>query len=372
MKTKWEIATLKKYVRDQITPRGLRIFKDPSFDKDDPHFMAGWNKLLDGFSFSTMGYIVARREENLPKLDEEINKWKDLLIESTSPEIYNSILREIKEKVDRIETEIIDIKRSKYQRDRNDYETGKVRNPKQKENSNQNKNKDTKRSYRGKFRQNAYNSQMWKQMNQERPEHRVSRSRAREFRRDDREPPHRYSPKRTVTRMEGEKNRKRQNSRFVLGSQNQLTTPIRKEPYYEGSHTIAVGDRTNRDHTNTQEAGRHHYVTKSKTYSDVVKEGSYNYQKKNQMGKILNARQTNSDRLEPILMRNRSISKSLPPDTPPSPSFFRRDLIQNRRKWTNDVQLWDMQGKRQRSMEEEEEREELERSHREKRGKTSI
>ncbi|CAH2315736.1 Hypothetical predicted protein [Pelobates cultripes] len=89
--------------------------------------MAGWEKLLDGFSFSTMGYIVARREETLPKLDEEISKWKNCLAESTSPEIYNDILKEIQLKVDKLELDIIEIKKKKYLRDTIDYKTGNVR-----------------------------------------------------------------------------------------------------------------------------------------------------------------------------------------------------------------------------------------------------
>ncbi|CAH2225612.1 Hypothetical predicted protein [Pelobates cultripes] len=217
---------------------------------------------------------------------------------------------------------------------------------------------------------------MWKQTNQERSERKASRSRGREFRRNDRETSYRYSPKRTPKIKGGEFNGKRQNSRFISESQNQPIIPTRKGPHYEGRHITLVGDHTNRDHINTQEIGRHHFATKPKMYSDAVKEGLHNPHKKNQMGKILNMRQTNSEKSESILTRNRdrsrSTSKSLPPDTPPSPSFFRKDLIQNRKKRTNDAQLWDMQGKRQRSMEEEEEREELERSHREKRGKISI
>ncbi|CAH2275515.1 Hypothetical predicted protein, partial [Pelobates cultripes] len=53
--------------------------------------------------------------------------------------------------------------------------------------------------------------------------------------------------------------------------------------------------------------------------------------------------------------------------TPPSPSFFRPDLIQNRRKWTDKTQSWDIQGKRQRSTEEEGDREERRKQLREKR-----
>ncbi|CAH2275390.1 Hypothetical predicted protein, partial [Pelobates cultripes] len=71
---------------------------------------------------------------------------------------------------------------------------------------------------------------------------------------------------------------------------------------------------------------------------------------------------------------NQNSNTSPPPDTPPSPSFFRRDLIQNRRKPIESSQFWEPLGKRQRSLEGEGEgeREERKRQHQEKRGKTSI
>ncbi|CAH2300117.1 Hypothetical predicted protein, partial [Pelobates cultripes] len=81
---------------------------------------------------------------------------------------------------------------------------------------------------------------------------------------------------------------------------------------------------------------------------------------------------THSPKERQITVINRSRSTSPPLDTPPSPSFFRRDLIQNRRKLIDNTQPQEILGKRQRSLEEEGEREERKKQHREKRGKTSI
>ncbi|CAH2249485.1 Hypothetical predicted protein, partial [Pelobates cultripes] len=109
-----------------------------------------------------------------------------------------------------------------------------------------------------------------------------------------------------------------------------------------------------------------------KKYSDVVKEGT---QRKYLDKTLDNHNTTHSPKGRHITthheIRNHSRSISPPPDTPPSPSFFQRDLIQNRRKPTDSTQFWEISGKRKRSLEEGE-REERGKQHREKTGKTSI
>ncbi|CAH2319309.1 Hypothetical predicted protein, partial [Pelobates cultripes] len=84
--------------------------------------------MLDGFSFSAMGYIVSRREEHLQNIDNDIKKWKDKLSNTTSPETFNTIVKEITKKVEKVEKDVIEIKKKKYLRDINDYKTGNVRN----------------------------------------------------------------------------------------------------------------------------------------------------------------------------------------------------------------------------------------------------
>ncbi|CAH2224430.1 Hypothetical predicted protein [Pelobates cultripes] len=82
-----------------------------------------------------MGYIVSRREDTLIKLDEEITIWRQKLSDTTNPETFNQIIKEIKNKVEKAERDTITIKKKKYLRDTHDYKTGNVRFPKKKSNN---------------------------------------------------------------------------------------------------------------------------------------------------------------------------------------------------------------------------------------------
>ncbi|CAH2252656.1 Hypothetical predicted protein [Pelobates cultripes] len=74
-----------------------------------------------------MGYIVSRREEHLQNIDVDIKKWKDKLSNTTSPEMFNTTIIEITKRVEKVEKDVIEIKKKKYLRDVNDYKSGNVR-----------------------------------------------------------------------------------------------------------------------------------------------------------------------------------------------------------------------------------------------------
>ncbi|CAH2283295.1 Hypothetical predicted protein [Pelobates cultripes] len=127
LKIKWEIATLEKYLKDGITPRGLKYFKMPTFDKDIMGFMEEWNNMLEGFSITTITLIIKRRKENIKELDLEIDKCQNEILNSLNQEEFDNVTEDIKNNLDKIEKEVIENKKNKYHRDIRDYKTKQVR-----------------------------------------------------------------------------------------------------------------------------------------------------------------------------------------------------------------------------------------------------
>ncbi|CAH2251882.1 Hypothetical predicted protein, partial [Pelobates cultripes] len=122
----WEVATLEKYLKEKITPRGLRYNKYPTFDKGEEEFIEEWQEMLENFAFTTMRMIIKRRKITLSKLDKDINETQNLLINHTSPEEYETITKNIQKQIEKTETETIQIKKKKYKRDKYDYDNNQV------------------------------------------------------------------------------------------------------------------------------------------------------------------------------------------------------------------------------------------------------
>ncbi|CAH2225076.1 Hypothetical predicted protein [Pelobates cultripes] len=74
-----------------------------------------------------MHLIIKRRKENLKELDKEINKCQDILLNSTNEEQFENITSHIERNLDKLEVEVIGVKKNKYLRDVQDYELKQVR-----------------------------------------------------------------------------------------------------------------------------------------------------------------------------------------------------------------------------------------------------
>ncbi|CAH2307550.1 Hypothetical predicted protein [Pelobates cultripes] len=118
---------MEKYRREEITPRGLRFAKNPSFDQEEEDFIKEWSDLLESFSFGLIDLIIKRRKETLIKLDTEINTLKAFLTINMPPEQYTNTLEEIQINLEKLEKGVIEIKKRKYLRDKTDYARGEVR-----------------------------------------------------------------------------------------------------------------------------------------------------------------------------------------------------------------------------------------------------
>ncbi|CAH2302435.1 Hypothetical predicted protein [Pelobates cultripes] len=261
--------------------------------------------------------IVARREESLPKLNEDIIKWKENLIENTSPEIFNNIVKDIRTKVDKIENMVIETKKRKYLRDVNDYKTGNVRK--------QNKN--------GKTR--------------ERSPHRNRNDRVRRYSGYDKHTPQHKK----------------------MGDYRERSLPKYKNTHWEPN---TQGQRRNiYREPNTQGLRKYTYNDDKRSYSSVVKNGI-------SRKPTINGEKTTENRRNKDSGTTLTVGKYAQPrpDSTPaeiassSSSFFRKDPINNRLQWPQKTLPQESPGKRQRIIEEEEEEEEL--HYREKRNRKRM
>uniref|UniRef100_A0A8C5MAL6 Uncharacterized protein n=1 Tax=Leptobrachium leishanense TaxID=445787 RepID=A0A8C5MAL6_9ANUR len=125
-KIKLEIATLEKYRKDKITPRGLRFHKTPSSEKDDPEFVSGWNLLLEGFAVTMMEYIIQKKKNKLPNINCLIDQLSKQVEQEHPREALVEIHQTLGEKLERIEKEVLIMKKRKYERDVEDYRRGNV------------------------------------------------------------------------------------------------------------------------------------------------------------------------------------------------------------------------------------------------------
>ncbi|XP_056387361.1 uncharacterized protein LOC130282757 [Hyla sarda] len=121
----WDHKTLTTYLNKNMVPRGLRLKKRP-VKVYSQTFLAKWDWALLDCSAKLMKYIVEEEETELADLQKEMENLKTSLTEfkthQESPRLEEAVL----EKLDNIESEIMDIKINKFQRDTHDYNKDQV------------------------------------------------------------------------------------------------------------------------------------------------------------------------------------------------------------------------------------------------------
>ncbi|OCT97272.1 hypothetical protein XELAEV_18009496mg [Xenopus laevis] len=124
----WEIASLEKYVTSQMIPRGLCIKKFPSYMHRDEVFMISWNKILSDCSFRLMELMIEHKTKvhrdvkiELKMIEKDIEQYKT---QTRFDNIYESIKNNIK----KLESDIMESKKKKYNRDSLDYMKDQVYN----------------------------------------------------------------------------------------------------------------------------------------------------------------------------------------------------------------------------------------------------
>lgn len=124
-KTWWDSSTLQQYLEKDMVPRGLRIKKHPTTLYGDD-FADKWNCVLSDCSKKLMELIISFESAALTDIRKEI---KILQAEVTPFAHYEAFLQmdtKLKENIANMETTIMEIKKSKYMRDLQDYKSNAV------------------------------------------------------------------------------------------------------------------------------------------------------------------------------------------------------------------------------------------------------
>lgn len=125
LKTWWDHNSLKMYIEKNMIPRGLRLKKTPTTVYTDT-FTSKWNEILSTCSLSLMDLIVTHEMTKLQSLESEIIKIQDNLKVFADKEDFSTLQDNVMKNVDKLETNIMQIKKAKFQRDLDDYNKKQV------------------------------------------------------------------------------------------------------------------------------------------------------------------------------------------------------------------------------------------------------
>lgn len=121
----WDYKMLQRYQSAKMIPRGLRLKKQPTttYEVD---FHEEWNAKLSECSFMLMDMLIKREQRKLEELKQEIEGKENDLRGAMTDTDFQSIARNIGEKVKKHEDSFVEIKQRKFSRDLNDYQNNQV------------------------------------------------------------------------------------------------------------------------------------------------------------------------------------------------------------------------------------------------------
>ncbi|OCT57153.1 hypothetical protein XELAEV_18003898mg [Xenopus laevis] len=126
MRLWWDISTLENYLKVGRIPRGLRIRKFPAFSDISKDFVEAWNSTLSACSSRLMELIIDFHTKKHSLIQSDIKEVQLELLKYEAKVDTAELLGEIKQRVNKCETEVKRIKREKFLRDKRDYELNRV------------------------------------------------------------------------------------------------------------------------------------------------------------------------------------------------------------------------------------------------------
>ena len=122
----WEATSLQKYLDVKRIPRGLRIFTIPSYENPNPDMLRDWAQhsavSSEGMLKILIHYAWLDREELLKQIEILEQELKSSGVEKQLDEFK----QQMTQRLDKIEEVIKRRKVSKFQRDREDYASGRI------------------------------------------------------------------------------------------------------------------------------------------------------------------------------------------------------------------------------------------------------
>lgn len=117
--------TVNQYLGEHMIPRGLRIKKIPTTFYPGT-FVQEWNAILSNCSFELMRLIVRYEQECLYKINSNIKDQKEAVNKFAHLPTFTDSENKLQRMIEELETQITQIKRTKYLRDVDDYQSNTV------------------------------------------------------------------------------------------------------------------------------------------------------------------------------------------------------------------------------------------------------
>lgn len=121
-----DITFLDLYIREELVSRGLRVNLVPTFN-DDKSFFDTWGSITNECSIKLMHLLKNRRKEICDKISIDINLLLLELEDYYQHKNYSTFRQELMTVILKNELDVIQKKKRKFLRDREDKKTGKYR-----------------------------------------------------------------------------------------------------------------------------------------------------------------------------------------------------------------------------------------------------
>lgn len=113
----WDIATLDKHTKENITPRRLRWDIAPNDNINDPLHMDDWFRFFNKCEKDLLGMIIKRRQFKLKKVEGIIIQLKEQLAPFADTKEYKDNEKALQEAIQKYDKMIQGKKQKKYKRD---------------------------------------------------------------------------------------------------------------------------------------------------------------------------------------------------------------------------------------------------------------
>lgn len=124
-RTWWDLKALEKYLENNMIPRGLRLEKNPTTTYDGD-FVKEWQEILSQASLKLIKLIIRHEKIKIDDLGKQILDTKMELEQYKLDRDYQSLMDRTASTIEKLEQDLIKLKRNKYERDLVDYQNDMV------------------------------------------------------------------------------------------------------------------------------------------------------------------------------------------------------------------------------------------------------
>ncbi|KAJ1143101.1 hypothetical protein NDU88_009412 [Pleurodeles waltl] len=126
LKKWWEMTSLTKYIESGCVPRGLRILILPTLGDIDPDLLEQWRFHTSDCSAKLMDTLITQSKRRMEEQTHKIEQLTKELEKMGNSQEIQQLLVKMEERITKKEDEIKTRKALKFNRDKKDYEVGRI------------------------------------------------------------------------------------------------------------------------------------------------------------------------------------------------------------------------------------------------------